>query len=56
MQDSLENSESKMEFFTKYPQVKFYLVGTYFGLGFWVLKLTILLLIRLTKENGQIKL
>ena len=30
MQDSLENSESKREFFTKYPQVKFYLVGTYF--------------------------
>ena len=34
MQDSLENSESKREFFTKHRQVKFYLVGTYFGLGF----------------------
>ena len=32
-QDSLENSESKREFFMKHPQVKLYLVGTYSGLG-----------------------
>ena len=31
-QNSLENNESKREFFTKHRQVKFYLVGTYFGL------------------------
>ena len=33
IQDSLKNSESKMEFSTlKHLQVKFYLVGNYFGL------------------------
>ena len=35
MQDSLEKSELKRDFFflIKHPQVKFYLVRTYFGLG-----------------------
>ena len=36
--DSLENSESKSEFFIKYPQAKFYLIGTYSNLDLQVLK------------------
>ena len=42
-QDLLENSESQREFFIKHPQVMFCLLGSYFGLGLWVLKLTNLL-------------
>ena len=33
----IRNSESKREFFTKYPQVKFFFfffIGTFFGLDF----------------------
>ena len=55
IEDSLENSESKREFFTKHPQVKFYLVETYFCLSLWLLKLTnllVLLLIRLIEGNS----
>ena len=29
IQDSQKNSESKKEIFTKHPQVKFYLIGTF---------------------------
>ena len=34
------NSESKREFFTKYPQVNFILIGTFLGLDLHVLKFT----------------
>ena len=60
MQDLLEYSESKREFFTKHPQVMFCLLGSYFGLGLWVLKLTnllVFLLVRLIegKSNQALK-
>jgi len=46
-------------FILKHPQVKVYLVGTYFGLELQVLSLLAFLdffLIRLTKGNYQLKL
>ena len=59
-QDWLKNSESKREFFTKHSQVMFCLLGSYFGLGLWVLKLTnllVFLLVRLIegKSNQSLK-
>ena len=54
---SLENSESKREFFTKHTQVEFYSIETFFWS--WSLSskcfLTYfeLVVTRLTKENGQ---
>ena len=56
MKDLLENSESKRKFFTKHPQVKFYLIGTYSGLNIWVLSLLTrfsLVVTKLTEGNSQ---
>ena len=47
------NSESKREFFTKYPQVNFILIETFSGLDPRVLKFTNHFYLVVTEVNGQ---